>query len=130
MKKFLVLVIASLMVMSASAEVKKHTIDRGETIESVAKLYNVTPNAIREANPEIGDMFYVGMIILIPEPVVNSVDVVDIPIMESVNDTKIVKEVQEKIDLKSDEENHLPIKQGEKYLFSRVRYDGRTFKNR
>lgn len=43
----------------------EHTIERGETIESIAKLYGVTPDDIIKANPNAKDMFYAGMVLKI-----------------------------------------------------------------
>ena len=43
----------------------EHTIERGETLESIAKLYGVTPEAILKANPIAKDMFYAGMVLTI-----------------------------------------------------------------
>lgn len=47
-------------------EVITHTVERGETLESIAKKYNVTVRDIKENNPNIADIFYVGLKIYIP----------------------------------------------------------------
>lgn len=56
-----------LCVNISMAQTKSHTVTRGETIESVAKKYGVSVDAIKQANPNMGSMFYVGMKIIIPE---------------------------------------------------------------
>ena len=44
----------------------KHEVKRGETIASIAKRYGVTEQMIKEANPQAGDLFYVGLKLNIP----------------------------------------------------------------
>lgn len=44
-----------------------HTIERGETLESIAQKYHVSVDAIKKANPDAANMFYVGMKIDIPK---------------------------------------------------------------
>lgn len=46
---------------------KDHVIERGETIESIAKAYGLKPADIIDANPTVKDMFFTGMVITIPE---------------------------------------------------------------
>lgn len=70
MKNFFLLfvwLVFSLINANAQSLNPQHTIQRGETIESIAKKYNVDPKEIIAANPTIKDMFYAGMIIVIPE---------------------------------------------------------------
>ncbi len=43
----------------------EHIIERGETIESIAKLYGITPDDILKANPTAKDMLYAGMVLTI-----------------------------------------------------------------
>lgn len=45
----------------------QHTVQKGETIESIAKQYNVTVVNLREANPDIDQYFYVGLKLNIPK---------------------------------------------------------------
>lgn len=66
MKKTLLPLLLLLCSMVASAQQIFHTIKRGETIESIAQKYHVTIESIKAANPEIAEMIYVGMKILIP----------------------------------------------------------------
>lgn len=67
MKRTILSIVALLCMTFAMAQQKSHTIQRGETIESIAKKYNVSVYALQEANPDIKDMFYVGMKLVIPE---------------------------------------------------------------
>ena len=39
----------------------KHQVQRGETLASIAKHYGVTEQMIKEANPQMGNLFYVGL---------------------------------------------------------------------
>lgn len=55
------------ILMCMAQTVQKHTVQRGETIESIAQKYGVTVSAMKEANPNIGDYFYVGMVLNVPE---------------------------------------------------------------
>ena len=67
---FRALAIAMMLLVCATismAQTKSHTVTRGETIESVAQKYGVTVDALKEANPSMGSMFYVGMKLIIPE---------------------------------------------------------------
>lgn len=50
-----------------NATAKEHIIERGETLESVALMYNVTTEEIIIANPALKDMFFAGMVIEIPD---------------------------------------------------------------
>lgn len=53
--------------LAGYAAQKEHVIDRGETLESIAKKYGVTTQALKEANPSVETMFYTGMVLVIPE---------------------------------------------------------------
>lgn len=44
----------------------KHEVQRGETLSSIAKQYGVTEQMVKEANPQMGDLFYVGLKLNIP----------------------------------------------------------------
>ena len=46
-----------------------HEVKRGETIESIAKQYGVTEQMIKDANPQVGNLFYVGLKLNIPKRV-------------------------------------------------------------
>ena len=47
-------------------EVITHTVERGETLESIAQKYHVTKNEIKKNNPYVEDAFYVGLKLYIP----------------------------------------------------------------
>ena len=44
----------------------KHTVDRGETLQSIAKRYATTEAKIIELNPDAAQFVYVGMELVIP----------------------------------------------------------------
>lgn len=70
MKKFVLCLFAFMAVSFAMAQQVSytvHTIERGETLESIATKYHVSINAIKKANPDALDMLYVGMKINIPQ---------------------------------------------------------------
>lgn len=70
MKKLFSIILTIMMVFNlsfAQTADREHTIQRGETIESIAKMYNVTQQQILDANPLAKDMFYAGMVIKIPQ---------------------------------------------------------------
>lgn len=72
MKKILTIVTLFIMAMSAWASEKvEHLVERGETIESIAKKYNVSVQSILDANPNAKTLFYAGMILVIPENTVS-----------------------------------------------------------
>lgn len=58
----------------AQTSEKVHKIENGETIESIAEKYGVTPDDIKDANPNAGDYFFAGMSIKIPEKPVTTED--------------------------------------------------------
>lgn len=66
--KALILFAVSVAVpMNAGAQATvRHTVDRGETLTSIAKKYNTTEDKIKELNPEAGQFIYVGMELMIP----------------------------------------------------------------
>lgn len=81
-----------------------HIVERGETIEDVAKKYNVSVEDIKTANPDMGSVFFSGMKIKIPENAASqNVQSVDIPNEEAVvnNPTTYTEE-------KHTEENVIP----------------------
>ena len=70
MKKFILSLFAFMVVALAMAQqvgYTVHTIERGETLESIATKYHVSVNAIKKANPDALDIIYVGMKINIPK---------------------------------------------------------------
>ena len=68
MKKLMILTTLLLMVLSAFAadSQREHTVERGETIVSIAQHYNITVDALLKANPMAKDLFYTGMVLVIP----------------------------------------------------------------
>lgn len=44
----------------------KHTVERGETLTSIAKQYSTTEDNIIELNPDAAQFVYVGMELIIP----------------------------------------------------------------
>ena len=67
-KTFSCIMMLMISIMTCMAQtMKSHTVQRGETLESIAKKYGVTVEAIKEANPNMGEFFYIGMGLKIPE---------------------------------------------------------------
>ncbi len=71
MKKLIVLIMCSLMALNilAADNPKEHTVERGETLASIAQAYNITVEALLEVNPMAKDMFYTGLVLIIPASV-------------------------------------------------------------
>lgn len=67
-KLILALIVAILGFSMASAQSKTviHTVERGETLASIAKRYGTTYNKIIELNPDASQFIYVGMELTIP----------------------------------------------------------------
>ena len=61
----LIMCAISLLAM-AQHQVVTHVVQRGETIESIAKQYNVTVADINKANPNAEGVVYVGMKLNVP----------------------------------------------------------------
>lgn len=74
MKKILLVFIAMMTMTVAMAQQVTHVIQRGETLESIAQKYQVTVDAIKQANPETVNMIYIGMRIIIPVKPQQNVD--------------------------------------------------------
>lgn len=76
MKKSILAVLAAVLLpMVIFAQNHIHTIQRGETLETIARLYGITVDQLREANPKAEQMFYFGLPLVIPRtiPVIESV---------------------------------------------------------
>lgn len=56
----------SVISLSAQTATVTHVIDRGETIETIAEKYGVTPQSIIDLNPAAAQFVYVGMELTIP----------------------------------------------------------------
>lgn len=67
MKKLFLSFALMLASLSMSAQTSQsHTVQRGETIESVAKKYGISVSDLQQANPSTKDYFYAGMKLVIP----------------------------------------------------------------
>lgn len=66
MKNFLVLLMVMFAITSTAQNVMTHTVQRGETLESIAKKYNVTVEGLTKANPDAAKFFFTGMKLNIP----------------------------------------------------------------
>ena len=66
--KHIVVCMMLLVVSSALAQdyQAKHEVQRGETLASIAKQYGVTEQMVKDANPQMGNLFYVGLKLNIP----------------------------------------------------------------
>lgn len=68
-QKIVTVLLATIMgICMASAQTKtvKHTVERGETLASIAKRYGTTNDKIIELNPDASQFIYVGMELNIP----------------------------------------------------------------
>lgn len=68
-QKIVAVLLATIMgICMASAQTKtvKHTVERGETLASIAKRYGTTNDKIIELNPDASQFIYVGMELTIP----------------------------------------------------------------
>lgn len=63
---FLFAMVLGVGILSAQTKTIKHIVDRGETLESIAKRYGTTNQKIIELNPDAEQFIYVGMELLIP----------------------------------------------------------------
>ena len=66
MKKILVCLFMLLQFAAVMGQQVSHTVQRGETLESIAKKYNVSVYALQQANPDAKDLIYTGMKLIIP----------------------------------------------------------------
>lgn len=67
MKKLLIGILMLMSALVTQAQQVSHTIQRGETLESIAQKYQVSVDALKQANPDAIDVFYVGMKLNIPK---------------------------------------------------------------
>ena len=49
-----------------------HTIEPGETLNSIARTYNVKPSEIQKLNPNLGPILTIGHSMKIPTPAINN----------------------------------------------------------
>lgn len=67
MKKLFFSFALMLVSLSMSAQTSlSHTVQRGETLESVAKKYGISVSDLQQANPSTKEYFYAGMKLVIP----------------------------------------------------------------
>lgn len=59
--------ILAMVVICTSAFAEKHTVQKGESLQSIATKYKITVSQLVEANPGSDNLFYVGLILNIPE---------------------------------------------------------------
>lgn len=64
---FAVILSSATAFAQTAATVTEHTVQRGESLESIASKYNVTPQAILDANPTVKTIF-TGIKLTIPAP--------------------------------------------------------------
>ena len=60
------IMLINISISMAQTSTIKHIVDKGETLESIAKKYGTTQEKIIEMNPEAGQFVYVGMELFIP----------------------------------------------------------------
>ncbi len=63
---FSVMVLVSILAQ-AQKSTKYHTVEEGQTIYSIARLYNVSPSELQKLNPGAGDLIRVGDKLRIPD---------------------------------------------------------------
>lgn len=74
-QRFVAVLLATMMgICMASAQTKtvKHTVERGETLASIAKRYGTTNEKIIELNPDASQFIYVGMELTVPVTTVSN----------------------------------------------------------
>lgn len=97
---FLIVLCASSVCAMAQSQTVTHVVQRGETIESIAKQYNVSVDDINRANPNTDGLFYAGMKLVIPVADINSV-----PIANTQN-----KAIEQPVQYVSNESNNGNVK--------------------
>lgn len=70
MKKLLLAM--ALVMWSLSSVALTHTVARGESLQSIAKKYNISVDRLLESNPGARKLFYVGLKLEIPENVLTA----------------------------------------------------------
>lgn len=69
----LVLLLASITVAAKAQDQTLHTVKRGETLSTIAQMYGITEKELRAANPNMKDLFFVGMKLQIPSGTISSI---------------------------------------------------------
>lgn len=98
LKKKLFSLFLCTIALSAMAQntYKSHTVQRGETYESIAQLYGVSVDAIKRANPNNYNLIYAGMKLVIPESAGNVVTTSE-PASQPKSTTKADKKKQKEV---------------------------------
>ena len=97
-KRLMAIVAIVLVGISALAQnVRKHIVDRGETLASIAEKYAVSTEEIVKLNPDAAQFVYVGMELTIPE-VDKKVEIVDTSVKEkqTSNENTAINKVEKK----------------------------------
>ena len=97
MKKLLLLCAICCYALTAAAQSTVHSVQRGETLASIAKQYHLSIDELKAANPYIGKKLYVGIKLQIPE-------VKEAPRVEEVAAATPVKEKKQKAQAKQEKE--------------------------
>lgn len=103
MKKLLLLCAICCYALTAAAQSTVHTVQRGETLASIAKQYHLSVDELKAANPYIGKKLYVGIKLQIPE-------VKEAPRVEEVAAATPVKEKKQKAQAKQEKERDVVAK--------------------
>lgn len=61
------MVVFGVCLAMAQPDTIRHTVERGETLSSIAKLYSTTEAKIIELNPDAAQFIYVGMVLIVPD---------------------------------------------------------------
>lgn len=67
MKRLLLIVLTTASVLCSMAQSRKHIVARGETMESIAHIYDTSVKEIINLNPSAAEFIYVGMELAIPD---------------------------------------------------------------
>ena len=100
MKKLLTIAVMLLSFTALMAQQITHIIKRGETLESIAQKYNVSVDALKKANPDISELFFVGLKLNIPNAQ---------PMAETVNQNKT--EITKAVESTQERNNDVQIQQ-------------------
>lgn len=67
MKRLLFISVLITMGLALCAQTREHIVARAETVKSIAQMYNISEEALIEANPNLSKFIYVGMKLVIPD---------------------------------------------------------------
>lgn len=86
--------LALFLSVSLNAQVKVHHVQGGETLYGISKLYNVSSDALLEANPFLIDGLKTGQELVIPSSINSRPEVVNVPIDTNTFDYFVVEPQQ------------------------------------